>query len=160
MRRSMAGAKLVMARPGGHQDSSYLIQTIVEHGVTMIQVVPMLLRMLVEDPRFSSCASLRLLFCGGEALSEELATRCRELLPAARLCNLYGPAETTIDATYWESGGRTAAATVPIGKPIANVGAYVLDHWLKPVPVGVVGELYLDGAGTRARLRRTSWTNG
>ena len=143
----MAGAKLVMARPGGHQDSSYLVQTIIEHGVTVVQVVPMLLRMLVEEPGLSSCANLRLVFCGGEALSAELAARCRERLPTARLCNLYGPAETTIDATYWESHSWTTTATVPIGKPIANVGAYVLDQWLRPVPVGVVGELYLDGAG-------------
>src|SRR5687768_3304416 len=143
----LAGAALVMARPGGHQDSSYLVRTIIEYRVTVIQVVPMLLRMLVEEPGFRLCANLRLVFCGGEALSEELAARCRERLPTARLCNLYGPAETTIDATYWESDRWSITATVPIGQPIANVGAYVLDHWLRPVPVGVVGELYLDGAG-------------
>ena len=143
----LAGAKLVMARPGGHQDSSYLVQTIIEHGVTVVQIVPMLLRMLVEEPGLSSCANLRLVFCGGEALSEELAARCRERLPLARLCNLYGPAETTIDATYWVSDSSSSTATVPIGRPVANVRAYVLDQWLRPVPVGVVGELYLDGAG-------------
>ena len=143
----LAGAKLVMARPGGHQDSSYLVQTIIEHGVTVVQIVPTLLRMLVEEPGLSSCANLRFVFCGGEALSEELAARCRERLPMARLCNLYGPAETTIDATYWTSDSSSSTATVPIGRPVANVRAYVLDQWLRPVPVGVVGELYLDGAG-------------
>jgi amino acid adenylation domain-containing protein len=143
----LAGAKLVMARPGGHQDSSYLVQTIIEHGVTVIQIVPTLLRMLVEEPGLSACTNLRFVFCGGEALSEELAARCRERLPMARLCNLYGPAETTIDATYWAPDSSSATATVPIGRPVANVRAYVLDQWLRPVPVGVVGELYLDGAG-------------
>ncbi|HEX6046567.1 MAG TPA: amino acid adenylation domain-containing protein [Pyrinomonadaceae bacterium] len=143
----MAGAKLVMARPGGHQDSSYLTRTIVEHGVTVIQVVPPLLRMLVAEPNFGACESLRLIFCGGEALTEELAARCRERLPNTRLGNLYGPAEATIDSTYWEAKGPTNAATVPIGLPVANAGAYVLDHWLRPGPIGVIGELYLDGAG-------------
>jgi len=143
----LAGAKLVMARPGGHQDSSYLVQTIIEHGVTVVQIVPMLLRMLVEEPGLSWCANLRFVFCGGEALSEKLAARCRERLPMARLCNLYGPAETTIDAAYWASDSSSSTATVPIGRPVANVRAYVLDQWLRPVPVGVVGELYLDGAG-------------
>ncbi|HZN09361.1 MAG TPA: amino acid adenylation domain-containing protein, partial [Pyrinomonadaceae bacterium] len=143
----MVGAKLVIARPGGHQDSSYLVRTIVEHGVTVIQVVPALLRMLAAEAGFSSCKSLKFVFCGGEALSEELAAQCRERLPKARLCNLYGPAETTIDATWSESTGWTNTATVPIGRPVANAGAYVLDQWLKPVPLGVVGELYLDGAG-------------
>jgi amino acid adenylation domain-containing protein len=143
----LAGAKLVMARPGGHQDSSYLVQTIMDHGVTVLQLVPTLLRMLIQEPGFRSCASLRFVFCGGEALSEELATRCRERLPTVRLCNLYGPAESTIDSTYWVSDSSSSSPTVPIGRPVANVRAYVLDQWLRPVPVGVVGELYLDGAG-------------
>ncbi|HEX2269341.1 MAG TPA: amino acid adenylation domain-containing protein, partial [Pyrinomonadaceae bacterium] len=143
----MVGAKLVMARPAGHQDSSYLVRTIVEHGVTAIQVVPTLLRMLVHQSGFDSCKELRLLFCGGEALTNELAAQCLATLPSARLCNLYGPAETTIDATYWEATSWTNTPTVPIGKPVANVRAYVLDQWLKPVPAGVAGELYLDGAG-------------
>ncbi|HEX5876135.1 MAG TPA: non-ribosomal peptide synthase/polyketide synthase, partial [Pyrinomonadaceae bacterium] len=143
----MVGARLVMARHGGHQDSGYLVRTLIEHGVTVVQVVPTLLRMLVDEPDFSSCEALRLVFCGGEALSKELAARCLELLPATRLCNLYGPAETTIDATYWEAESWTSTATIPIGKPVANTGAYVLDEWLNLVPVGVVGELHLDGAG-------------
>jgi len=143
----VVGAKLVMARPGGHQDSSYLVRTIAEHRVSVVQLVPTLLRMLVNDRGFSSCTNLRLVFCGGEALPKELAAKCLEQLPAAKLFNLYGPAETTIDATYWEAERWTNTATIPIGKPVANVGAYVLDQWLNPVPVGVVGELYLDGAG-------------
>ncbi|HKR14069.1 MAG TPA: amino acid adenylation domain-containing protein, partial [Pyrinomonadaceae bacterium] len=143
----MVGAKLVMARPGGHQDSGYLARTIVERGVTVIQVVPMLLRMLVQQAGFGSCKDLRLVFCGGEALTTELAAQCMAVLPGARLCNLYGPAETTIDATYWEATSSTNTSSVPIGNPVANVGAFVLDQRLKPVPVGVVGELYLDGAG-------------
>ncbi|HET9479906.1 MAG TPA: amino acid adenylation domain-containing protein, partial [Pyrinomonadaceae bacterium] len=143
----MVRAKLVMARPGGHQDGGYLVRTIIEQGVTVVQLVPMLLRMLIDELGFSSCEDLRLVFCGGEALAKELAAQCLERLPAARLCNLYGPAETTIDATYWEAKDRTNAATMPIGMPVANVGAYVLDQSLRPVPIGVVGELYLDGAG-------------
>ncbi|HXQ69894.1 MAG TPA: amino acid adenylation domain-containing protein, partial [Pyrinomonadaceae bacterium] len=143
----MVGAKLAMARPGGHQDSGYLVRTIAEHGVTVLQVVPMLLRMLVNQSGFGSCSDLRLLFCGGEALTNELAAQCLAVLPSTRLCNLYGPAETTIDATYWEATSWTSTTTIPIGKPVANAGAYVLDQWLKPVPLGVAGELYLDGAG-------------
>ncbi|HEY0727697.1 MAG TPA: amino acid adenylation domain-containing protein, partial [Pyrinomonadaceae bacterium] len=143
----MVGAKLVMARPGGHQDSGYLARTMADHRVTVVQVVPTLLRMLVNEPGFSSCTDLRLVFCGGEALPKELAAQFLQKLPAANLFNLYGPAETTIDATYWNAQSWTSTATIPIGKPIANAGAYVLDQRLNPVPLGVVGELYLDGAG-------------
>ncbi|HEX5890087.1 MAG TPA: amino acid adenylation domain-containing protein, partial [Pyrinomonadaceae bacterium] len=143
----MVGAKLVMARPGGHQDSGYLARTMAEHRVTVVQVVPTLLRMLVNEPGFSSCTDLRLVFCGGEALPKELAAQCFEQLLGTILFNLYGPAETTIDATYWKAERWTTAATIPIGKPVANAGAYVLDQRLNPAPLGVVGELYLDGAG-------------
>ncbi len=105
----------------------------------------------MDQSGFGSCKDLRLVFCGGEALANELAARCLAALPTARLCNLYGPAETTIDATYWEAASwtntRANTSSVPIGTPVANVGAYVLDQRLKPVPLGVVGELYLDGAG-------------
>ncbi|HEX8559857.1 MAG TPA: amino acid adenylation domain-containing protein [Pyrinomonadaceae bacterium] len=142
-----AGARLVLARPGGQQDSSYLARAVIEHGVTVLQVVPTLLRMLIGEPDFGRCESLRLVFCGGEALGEELAARCRSRLPRARLCNLYGPAEATIDATFWEYDGARGAATVPIGRPVANVTAYVLDRRLNVVPEGVAGELYLGGAG-------------
>jgi amino acid adenylation domain-containing protein len=142
-----AGARLVLARPGGQQDSSYLVRAMIEQGVTVLQVVPTLLRMLVGEPDFERCASLRLLFCGGEALGRELAARCRERLPAAGLYNLYGPAEATIDATFWECDGAGDGASVPIGRPIANVSAYVLDRWLGVVPEGVAGELFVGGAG-------------
>ncbi|HKS08544.1 MAG TPA: amino acid adenylation domain-containing protein [Pyrinomonadaceae bacterium] len=143
----MVGAKLIMARPGGHQDSGYLVRAMIEHGVTVLQLVPTLLRMLVNQPNFDSCTDLRLVFCGGEALTKELAAQCLAALPTTRLWNLYGPAETAIDATYWEATSWTNTATVPIGKPVANAGAYVLDQWLNLVPLGVAGELYLDGAG-------------
>ncbi|HKV34445.1 MAG TPA: amino acid adenylation domain-containing protein [Pyrinomonadaceae bacterium] len=143
----MVGAKLVMAQPGGHQDSGYLVRTMMDHNVTVLQVVPTLLRMLVNQSGFDSCRNLRLVFCGGEALTKELAAQCLAALPATRVWNLYGPAETTIDATCWEATSWTNTTTVPIGKPVANAGAYVLDRWLNPVPLGVAGELYLDGAG-------------
>ncbi len=143
----LCGARLVLARPGGQQDSSYLVRAMAEHSVTVLQVVPTLLRMLVSEPDFGRCETLRLLFCGGEALTEELAARCRARLPRARLCNLYGPAEATIDATFREYEGAGGGATVPIGRPVANVTAYVLDDWLCALPEGVAGELYVGGAG-------------
>jgi amino acid adenylation domain-containing protein len=122
----LSGGRLVMARPGGHQDCGYLIETIVQHEVSTLQLVPSLLQMLVEEEAFSSCESLRRVFCGGEALSVELAARFNASLSSAVLHNLYGPTEATIDASYWVWEASPARWSAPIGRPITNIQLYVL----------------------------------
>ena len=81
-----------------------------------------------------------------------------DLLPRAQLENLYGPTEAAIDVTRW-SCADTASGDVPIGSPIWNTRAYVLDDRLQPVPAGVCGELYVAGAGlARGYLGRAGLT--
>ncbi|MFJ4341259.1 amino acid adenylation domain-containing protein [Streptomyces sp. NPDC088915] len=100
----------------------------------------------------------------GEALSPGVVRRLRAALPGAEVVNLYGPTEATVYATAWfgaddpgADGG--AAAVVPIGSPLHNTRAHVLDERLQPVPVGVTGELYLAGAGlARGYLGRPALT--
>ncbi|HEX9668823.1 MAG TPA: AMP-binding protein, partial [Thermoanaerobaculia bacterium] len=67
----LAGGALVVARPGGHQDAAYLVETLRRERITILQVVPSLLRLLAEQPGLEDCRSLRLLFCGGEPLPRE-----------------------------------------------------------------------------------------
>ncbi len=154
----LVGAQLVMARPGGHQDSNYLIQVIREQKITILQLVPTLLRMLLEHRDISTCTSLKRVFCGGEVLSVELQERFFALLNAD-LHNLYGPTETCIDATFWTCKGRINQQTVPIGRPIANTQIYILDSHLQLVPIGVPGELYIGGDGlARGYLNRPELT--
>ena len=138
----LAGARLVLAEPGGHQDPAYLVRLIVEQQVTTLQLVPTLLEALLEEPGIADCRSLQRVYCGGEALSVKLVEQFFEKL-AAELCNLYGPTEATIDATYWQC--EAGCSQVSIGRPISNTQAYVLDEWQRAVPVGVGGELYLGG---------------
>ena len=83
---------------------------------------------------------------GGEALKAESLAAWRELAPDARFINEYGPTETVVGCIVYQSREERAGA-VPVGKPIANTQAYVLDEHLHPVPVEVVGELYVGGAG-------------
>ncbi|HEY9629833.1 MAG TPA: amino acid adenylation domain-containing protein [Coleofasciculaceae cyanobacterium] len=154
----LAGASLLMAQPGGHQDMTYLIKTIADHQVTTLQLVPSLLRMLLEQGGLETCRTLKRIFCGGEALSAALQKRLLASLEV-EFFNLYGPTETCIDATYWTNKGSSAQQTLPIGRPIANAQAYILDNHLQPTPIGVSGELHIGGAGlARGYLNRPELT--
>ncbi|WP_168699210.1 non-ribosomal peptide synthetase [Gordonia paraffinivorans] len=139
------GARLVVARAGGHRDPGYLRDVIVKQSVTTLHFVPSMLDVFVEaaeadEPVIPS--TVRRVFTSGEALPSTLATDVVERSDAD-LVNLYGPTEAAVDVTeYRVAGGE---ARVPIGRPVPNTDMYVLDARLRRVPVGVVGELFLAG---------------
>src|SRR6185503_18035852 len=146
----MSGGRLVLARPGGQQESDYLVALMAAEAITTAQFVPSMLGALIAEEGFGECSGLRRVFCGGEVLTRELTERFRAVRPAVELHNLYGPTEAAIDATHWwceraVSGG--GSSSVPIGRPIANMQMYVLDEGMSSVPVGVSGELYIGGVG-------------
>jgi amino acid adenylation domain-containing protein len=142
----MAGGCLVVARHDGERDPRYLARTVREREITVLQLVPTLLRVLLEEPEVAECRSLRRVFCGGEALSGDLCGRLAELLPRARLVNLYGPTECCIDSgTHACAAEDVRLRTAPIGRPVPGTRAYVLDAAGEPVPAGVPGELYVGG---------------
>src|ERR1700760_1960908 len=143
----MEGAKLIVARPGGHQDPGYLATLIEERKVTTLHFVPSMLAVFLDQERLEQCRSIRQIMCSGEALPLELAQKCLVSMPWAELHNLYGPTEAAIDVTYWKCVEVDTHASVPIGKPIANIQLYVVDEEMMPVPVGVPGELCLAGVG-------------
>ncbi|HTG34802.1 MAG TPA: amino acid adenylation domain-containing protein [Thermoanaerobaculia bacterium] len=154
-----AGARLELARPGGHQDAEYMVRAVAEREITVLQLVPSALRMVLEVPELERCISLRRLFCGGEALPTELRDRFFARLPA-ELVNLYGPTEVSIDATFHvcrRDGAADGGAVVPIGSALANTRLYLLDP--EPVVPGAAGELYVGGAGlARGYLGRPDLT--
>ncbi|WP_433628263.1 non-ribosomal peptide synthase/polyketide synthase [Nocardia sp. CA-120079] len=138
------GARLVLARPDGHRDPAYLARVIRREGVSVAHFVPSMLVVFVAEPATAECDSLRMVFASGEALAPKPAHRLRELTGAA-VHNLYGPTEAAVDVTSHEVIDADVD-TVPIGGPVFNTQVYVLDARLRPVPVGVAGELYLAGA--------------
>ncbi len=141
----LAGARLVAARAGGHKDPGYLIDLIRREGVTVVGFVPSMLQAFLEHPQAKSCARVRRILSGGETLLPAMIDRCRELLPQARILNLYGPTETAVSVTHWPCPDSPAPDVVPIGRPGGNVRVYVLDAARRPVPRGMRGELYIAG---------------
>jgi amino acid adenylation domain-containing protein len=140
----LVGGRLVLARPHGRQDPGYLVQTIVRHQITILHAVPSTLRMLLEIPDLEACRSLRHVFCGGEVLTKDLARRFFAALDA-QLHYVYGPTEVAITSVFHSVPRDCFDEIIPIGRPVANTQAYVLDGQLRPVPICVPGELYLGG---------------
>ncbi|MBT5228960.1 MAG: amino acid adenylation domain-containing protein, partial [Methylococcales bacterium] len=138
---------LVMAKPNGHKDPAYLCEATTQHQITVLQVVPALLQVLVQQPGFASCTSLQQIFCGGELLPQSLVREVALVLPKVQLVNLYGPTEATIDSTYHVTDSSYDRDSVPIGLPITGASVYALDPQGQPVPEGVVGELMIAGDG-------------
>ncbi|WP_329171720.1 non-ribosomal peptide synthetase [Streptomyces sp. NBC_01477] len=153
----MAGATLVLARPGGHRDSGYLAATVEAERITTLHFVPSMLQLYLQEPPRMS-AGLRRVFCSGEELPRALQDRFLERYPA-QLHNLYGPTEAAIDVTAWHCRPEPGGRPVPIGRPIANTRMYVLDRHDRPVPEGVPGELHIGGRGlARGYLGRPDLT--
>ncbi len=100
-------------------------------------------------PELGRQLKLQTVVFGGEALEPQRLASWLEAHPGfPRLINMYGITETTVHASFREIlGGDVGSTTSPIGVPLAHLGFFVLDAWLQPVPAGVVGELYVAGAG-------------
>ncbi|WP_143545830.1 amino acid adenylation domain-containing protein, partial [Rhodococcus sp. 14-2470-1a] len=145
---AVIGATLVVAKDGGHKDPSYLAEVIDRHHITVLHFVPaMLAAFLTATPDPDRLASVRRVFFSGEALPAANAAAADRLFTGADLHNLYGPTEAAVDVTAAPIHADALAdvVTVPIGTPVANTTTHVLDTWLRPVPIGVTGELYLGG---------------
>ena len=141
------GACLVVARPEGHKDPTYLAGLIREAGVTTLHFVPSMLRAFLEEPGIEELASVRRVMSSGEALPWDLQERFFARLGHAELHNLYGPTEASIDVTFWACRPGGERRIVPIGRPIWNTQIRIVDAELRPVPVGVPGELLIGGIG-------------
>ena len=154
----LQGATLLMAAPQGHKDPAYLAALIAEKRVTTVHFVPSMLWSFLQEPGVGACRSLKRVICSGEALPARLCSLFRDTLDVP-LHNLYGPTEAAVDVTFWECSRRDEGAAIPIGRPIWNTQAHVLDDSLRVVPVGSEGELYLAGiALARGYLRRPGLT--
>ncbi|MCF5212363.1 non-ribosomal peptide synthetase, partial [Pseudomonas syringae] len=155
----LAGAQLVMARPGGHQDPHYLMEVIERRSISMLHFVPSMLQAFVNQTPAGRCSTLKRVLCSGEALPHALLLQGQAHFPKSELHNLYGPTEAAIDVTAWHYVAEQDIGIVPIGRPIANTQIYLLDAHGQPVPIGVSGEIHIGGIGVaRGYLNRPELT--
>ncbi len=145
------GARIVVAEPDGHRDPAYLARVIADHRITTAHFVPSMLEVFTEFVGAAALAAMRRVFVSGEALSRRVADDAAAVFTRADTVNWYGPAEAEVVTSVrlaedaGESRDSSTGAMVPIGAPISGMRVYVLDAGLRPVPVGVVGELYVAG---------------
>ncbi|MEU0032350.1 amino acid adenylation domain-containing protein, partial [Streptomyces sp. NPDC006335] len=141
------GTLVIVPASGPSTDIAGLAETMADRQVTLLGTVPAVLRLLSGLPALARCTALRQVVCGGEQLTGDIAAALHQRLRVP-LHNVYGPTEATVDATSatYDPATGHADGALAIGGPIANTRAYVLDRHLNPVPVGVVGELFIGGA--------------
>jgi amino acid adenylation domain-containing protein len=139
-----AGGAVVVAPESAGADAEALLSLCTGHGVTMVALVPTMLRLLTDSVALPSCTAMRHVICGGEQLPGELARAFTRRLPVP-LHNVYGPTETTIHVSDHPYLPADHDDPVPIGRPHANARLYVLDDTGEPAPVGVTGHLHIGG---------------
>ncbi|MGW6622126.1 amino acid adenylation domain-containing protein [Nocardia sp. NPDC055002] len=156
----LVGARVVAAPVSGRldRDPHYLADLMATERVGMVQLTSSMLTVLAEEADLSGCTALRCVITGGEPLPPPTAARIRALT-GARVHNLYGPTEAAVCITHHETSDADRG-NVPIGLPATGADVRVLDPELRPVAVGVIGELYLTGTqlarGYLARPARTA----
>ena len=143
----LAGVPLVVLPDAAVKDPTRLVRLLGQHRVTRLLVVPSLLQLLCESriDLASELPCLRWWFVSGERLSGDLAQQFCEAMPEACLTNLYGSSEVAGDITFAIRTNDEPAGDMPIGWPMANCRAYVLDRHFRLVPQGVAGDLYVAG---------------
>ena len=148
-----SGATLHLLPPETVFDADAFAKAMRDGEVGILKIVPSHLRGLLQASRSADVLPRDALILGGEACDAALLDEIRQLRPQCRILNHYGPTETTVGAVTHECEPASEAGPVPIGLPLANLRAHVLDDALNEVPAGVTGELYIGGAGVARGYR-------
>ena len=145
----LAGVPTVIISEDVLKDIHQLVETLAAHHVTRLVLVPSMLRTMLETccDLKESLPDLKYWVTSGEALPLDLCEQFLTTMPRRILINLYGSSEVAADVTCFDTSKAMSLHCVPIGRPIANTQTYIVDRCLQPVPVGVVGELLVGGAG-------------
>ncbi|CAJ3130880.1 non-ribosomal peptide synthetase [Burkholderia pseudomallei] len=154
---------LAILAPQAEGSPDLIVEALLRHGVTHLNFTPSLLRQFVTeaaaDARFARGHRLRHVFVVGEELTSALANDAWHALRPAAIYNMYGPTETTVFATGYAHTAPIPNGRVPIGRALGNMRVYVLDERMRPMPIGMPGDLYIAGDGVaRGYLNRDELT--
>jgi amino acid adenylation domain-containing protein len=146
----LQGGRLAILAAGGEKDPQRIVDTIEKDLVTHINFVPSMFNVFLDSLTSrlkGKLATLKYIFLAGEALTPEIVRKFRALKTGICLENIYGPTEATVysgnySLNHWDNSSR-----VPIGKPLKNIKLYILDQWHHLQPVGIIGELVIEGVG-------------
>lgn len=141
-----SGGRVITAPPGAELDPAVMAACIRRHDVTVLQLVPSVLRLFLENGALADCPTLRLITCAGEPLPLEACARLRQV-SAASIVNTYGPTECSIDVTSWGYDDGETGSIAPLGEPNDNTIVRILGAEDELVPVGAIGEICAGGEG-------------
>ena len=159
----VSGGAVVLAPPGTERDAAAIVSSVIGHRITVLQVVPSVLRVLADEHGWDRATSLRLLCCAGEPLHAELVQRFLLRLgdnaAEVEVWNTYGPTECAIDVTAYRFGREQRSGPVPIGRPISGMRVLIMDASGQLAAIGARGELCAGGIGVgRGYLGRPDLT--
>jgi amino acid adenylation domain-containing protein/non-ribosomal peptide synthase protein (TIGR01720 family) len=157
----LRGHSLVILPEEVAKDSTRLVDALEEHHIRRIILVPFLLRHILNtEPEIGKrLACVHTVINSGEALPSDLAELFAQAMPHAALVNFYGSSEVASDASWSEINTQILSEPMPVGKPVDYAQIYILDRNLLLAPIGVVGELYVAGAGlARGYFHRSALT--
>ncbi|MFG2892258.1 amino acid adenylation domain-containing protein [Streptomyces sp. NPDC048248] len=150
----VSGGTVVMAPAGAERDPALLVTSVGRHRVTVLQVVPSVLRMLVDEPGWEDCRTLRILSSGGEQLHAELVQRFlkrvednRDIEDEVEVWNTYGPTECSNEVAGHLFDPVQRSGPVAVGMPVDGMRLVVADAAGRAVEAGATGELYIGGIG-------------
>lgn len=147
IRPLLVGNTVIFAKQINLLDNAYLIKLIIQQKITTISFISTGLQIFLNEPTAKSCNHLKTVFCSGEILSLECQERFFNTLPTTELYYIYGLTETCGTVTSWHCQRGKHGKKLPIGRAVDNVQVHILDNDMSPVPIGDIGELYIDSVG-------------
>ncbi|HLP62579.1 MAG TPA: non-ribosomal peptide synthetase, partial [Candidatus Deferrimicrobium sp.] len=141
----VSGASVVQLSEDEVKDIFRIKEIIIAVGITYFICVPAFFRSLLEITKSDDLSSLKIVSLGGEQVQPDLVEKCKQLNPRLRVANEYGPTESSVMATIYRDIDPTGI--IPIGKPIANTGIYIIDKDENLLPPGIAGQLTISGKG-------------
>ncbi|MBE7122189.1 non-ribosomal peptide synthetase [Bacillus cereus] len=156
------GAKLVLISENDSKDPNIILSKIEDCKITCIlSIIPARLKTLTSTYKNSNCNSVRLILVSGEMLTKQVVEHTYRAFKNALISNQYGPTECTLTTSFFPIDPQKdfRKENISVGRPIDNMQIYLLDEYLQPVPVGVIGGIYIGGVGvTKGYLNQPELT--